>query len=174
MHSFWWPSWRSLLASLSALLPTMVGSSAFAPQRPRRVAFIWPSPAAGKGSAGRGSRAEHPTKSTSRAGFAPWQSSPCAAVAAQRGAVVGGRGHGRHPRRGHSLPARAGIVSFRAAARERYHRRTGCGSDCPVAARVSKTTGAAIVLCVSSANRNRRAMKQAFSNKRVCRVAPDE
>ena len=48
------------------------------------------------------------------------------------------------------------------------------GSDRPVAARAGKATGAAIVRCASSANRDRRAMKQAFSNSVLCRVAPDE
>jgi len=45
----------------------------------------------------------------------------CRFHAIQRGSVVGGRGHGRHPRRCHSLSARAGIVPLRPPARRRCH-----------------------------------------------------
>ena len=55
------------------LLRTMAGSCACVRRRPRPIAFIWPSPAIAKGSAGPGSRAGQPTKSTCPAGFAPWQ-----------------------------------------------------------------------------------------------------
>ena len=49
-----------------------------------------------------------------------WRIRFCRVHTAQCGPVVGGRGHGRDPRRCHSLPAGARIVPFRAAARRRY------------------------------------------------------
>src|SRR5215472_8881514 len=44
------------------LLPTTAGSSASVGQRRRRVAFIWPSPGAGRDTAGPGSRAARPNE----------------------------------------------------------------------------------------------------------------
>jgi hypothetical protein len=69
-----------VLASPSVLLRLTAGSCASVRQRPRPIASIWPSPAASKGSAGPGPRADHPTRSTSPVGFTLWQGSPCAAV----------------------------------------------------------------------------------------------
>ena len=64
----------------------------------------------------------------------------CRVHAAQCGAVVGGRGHGRDPRRRHSLPAGARIVPFRAAARRRYRCGAGQRLDRSVAARAGKAS----------------------------------
>ena len=63
-----------------------------------------------------------------------WRIRFCRVHTAQRGLVVGGRGHGRDPRQCHPLPAGARIVPFRAAARRRYPCGTGQRLDRPVAA----------------------------------------
>jgi Universal stress protein family len=49
VHSFWDPSSRFLLASPSELLRMRAGSCASVRQRPRRAAFIWPSPGGQQG-----------------------------------------------------------------------------------------------------------------------------
>jgi len=51
---------------------------------PKRVAFTWRSPAAGKDTASPGSRTGPPTKSTPPAGFTRWRGSPCAAARPRR------------------------------------------------------------------------------------------
>jgi hypothetical protein len=54
---------------------------------PAKTEAIWRSPAADKGSAGPGLRAEHQTKPISLAAFVPWRGSIFAAVRPQRQAI---------------------------------------------------------------------------------------